>query len=196
LNQQDFFDVHQLVSLRDLFVAGVHYGHHEGCWNPLMKPYLYGTREHFHIIDLNQTIKHFRLALDVLCHTVYRGGKVLFISCKPQFEELTQSLARDSGEYFVTQRWRGGTFTNSYMVLETRNLPDLVVFLHVPSLGRNALAVKETAMCNIPSIGIVDSDCNPNLIMYPIPGNDDMPSAVQMYCRIFKSAVLTAKEKR
>ena len=138
----------------------------------------------------------FQLALNVLSHIVYRGGSVLFVCTHPQYEELTQKLARETGEHFVTRRWRGGTFTNSYMVLGTRRLPDVVVFLHLPSLGRNTLAVKETAMCNIPSIGIVDSDCNPNLITYPIPGNDDSPTAMELYSKIFKEAVLKAKAKR
>lgn len=137
-----------------------------------------------------------QLALNVLSHIVYRGGSVLFICTHPQFENLTQKLARDTGEYFVTRSWRGGTFTNSYMVLGTRRLPDAVVFLHLPSLGRNTLAVKETAMCNIPSIAIVDSDCNPNLITYPIPGNDDTPSAMALYAKVFKEAILKAKENR
>lgn len=137
-----------------------------------------------------------QLSLNVLSHIVYRGGSVLFICTHPQFENLTQKLARDTGEHFVTRRWRGGTFTNSHMVLGTRRLPDAVVFLHLPSLGRNALAVKETAMCNIPSVAIVDSDCNPNLITYPIPGNDDSPTALALYANLFKEAILKAKGKR
>lgn len=138
----------------------------------------------------------FQLALNVLSHIAYRRGKILFVSAHPQFEELTQRTARDCGEYFITRRWRGGTFTNSYMLLGTTQLVDLIVFLHLPSLGRNTLAVTEAAQLNIPTIGIVDSDCNPNLIMYPIPGNDDTPSAVQLYCDLFKKAVLKAKEAR
>ena len=136
-----------------------------------------------------------QLALNVLAHIAYNKGVILFISTHPQFEEITQKTARDCGEYFVTGRWRGGTFTNSHM-LGTRRLPDLVIFLHLPSLGRNLLAVKEAAQCNIPSIGIVDSDCNPNLIMYPIPGNDDTPSSVELYCRLFKEAVVRGKEAK
>ena len=58
------------------------------------------------------------------------------------------------------------------------------------------VAVTEAAMANVPTIGVVDSDCNPNLIMYPIPGNDDSPSAVQLYCDLFKRAVLQSKEVR
>lgn len=138
----------------------------------------------------------FQLALNVLAHIAYRAGKILFISTHPQFEELTQRTARDCGEYFVTRRWRSGTLTNSYMLIGTTKLPDLIVFLHLPSLGKKMQAVTEAAMANIPTIGIVDSDCNPNLIMYPIPGNDDSPSAVELYCDLFKKVVLKAKEVR
>lgn len=196
LRHPDFFEVHKLFTLKDLFNAKVHLGHHEGCWNPLMKPYLFGTREHQHIIDLNQTVKHLRLALNVLSHITYRAGIILFVSTHPQFEELTQYTARECGEYFVTRRWRGGTLTNPLMLTGMTRVPDLILFLHLPSLGRNTLAVKEAAQANVPSIGIVDSDCNPNLIMYPIPGNDDSPSAVELYCNLFKKAILNAKEVR
>jgi len=196
LEYPDFFGVHKLFTMKDLFNAKVHLGHHEGCWNPLMKQYLYGTREHQHIIDLSQTVEHLRLALNVLSHIAYRGGIILFVSTHPQFEELTQRTARECGEYFVTRRWRGGTLTNALMLTGMTRVADLIVFLHLPSLGRNQLAVKEAAQANVPSIGIVDSDCNPNLIMYPIPGNDDSPSAVELYCDLFKKSVSRAKEVR
>ncbi|XP_068694916.1 small ribosomal subunit protein uS2m-like [Montipora foliosa] len=196
LEHPDFFEVHKFFTMKELFDAKVHLGHHEGCWNPLMKRYLFGTREHQHIIDLNETVEHLRLALNVLCHIAYRRGIILFVSTHPQFEELTQRTARECGEYFVTRRWRGGTLTNSLMLTGMTRVPDLIIFLHLPSLGRNVLAVKEAAQGHVPSIGVVDSDCNPNLIMYPIPGNDDSPSAVELYCNLFKKAVLKAKEVR
>lgn len=139
---------------------------------------------------------YFQLALNVLAHIAYRGGIILFVSTHPQFEELTQRTARDCGEYFITRKWRAGTLTNSYMLLGTTRLVDLIVFLHLPSLGRKTQPVTEAAMANIPTIGVVDSDCNPNLIMYPIPGNDDSPSAVKLYCDLFKKVVLKAKEAR
>ena len=136
-----------------------------------------------------------QLALNVLAHITYNRGTVLFVSTHPQFEELTQRTARDCSEYFITRRWRGGTLTNSHMLGLRRN-PDLIIFLHLPSLGRNLLAVKEAAQCNIPTIGVVDTDCNPNLITYPIPGNDDSPAAVELYCRLFKEAILRGKRAR
>ena len=145
---------------------------------------------------LSSFVLFFQLALNVLSHIAYRGGIILFVSTHPQFEELTQRTARECGEYFITRRWRGGTLTNSMMLTGMTRVADLIIFLHLPSLGRNMLAVKEAAQANVPSIGIVDSDCNPNLIMYPIAGNDDSPSAVELYCNLFKKAVLRAKEVR
>ena len=70
----------------------------------------------------------FQLALNVLSHIAYRRGKILFVSAHPQFEELTQCTARDCGEYFITRRWQGGTFANSYMLLGATQLVDLIVF--------------------------------------------------------------------
>lgn len=181
-----------MTSVRELLKARVHLGHKTGMWNPLMKSYLHGTRAGIHIIDLDKTLKHLHLALNVIGHIAYRKGIILFINERSQFERLVQQTARDSGEYFVT-KWRGGTLTNSYMLLKTLRLPDLIVFLSVPA---SKTAIMETYMCNIPSIGIVDSDCNPNLITYPVPGNDDSPTAMMLYCRLFSEVIKRAKAKR
>ena len=77
------------------------------------------------------------------------------------------------------------------MLLKTMKLPDLVIFL---SGHASQNAVREVAMSNIPSIGIVDSDCNPSLITYPIPGNDDSPASVRLYCKLFGEVIRKAKQ--
>jgi len=56
--------------------------------------------------------------------------------------------------------------------------------------------VKDAAKMLIPTVGIVDSNCNPNLITYPVPGNDDTLCAVELYCKLFKEAILRGKNKR
>ena len=58
------------------------------------------------------------------------------------------------------------------------------------------LAVRDSAKMLIPSIGIVDTNSDPTLITYPVPGNDDTPSAIRLYCDVFKKAVLLGKQKR
>jgi len=56
--------------------------------------------------------------------------------------------------------------------------------------------VNDAAKMLIPTVGIVDSNCGPNLITYPVPGNDDSLCAVELYCRLFKEAILRGKSKR
>ena len=107
---------------------------------------------------------------------------------------LVQDTARDSGEYFVTRQWNVGTFNNSNILLDNSCLPDLVVFMNLTMFGRGCPPVKEAAQCNIPSMGIVDSDCDPRLITYPIPGNDDSTSAMELYCKPFKEVIFNAKQ--
>lgn len=190
--EPDFFGVSEMVSVRQLLEARVHLGHKAGMWNPLMKPYIYGLRSGMHIIDLDETIQHLRLALNVAAHIAYRRGVILFVNERSQFEGLNQHTARECGEYFVS-KWRAGTLTNSYMLLKTLRLPDLIIFLSVP---KSKTAIKEAAMANIPSIGIVDTDCNPNLIMYPIPGNDDTPTSLRLYYKLFGDVITKAKKMR
>ncbi len=191
LSQSDLFGVQEMTSLRELFEARVHLGHKASTWNPLMKPYIYGTRAGMHIFDLEQTQRHLQRAMNVAGHVAYRNGVIIFVNERPQFERLVQHAARESGEYFVSQRWRPGTLTNSYKLLGTLRLPDLVVFLSVPP---SKTAIKEVAMCSVPSIGIVDSDCDPRLIAYPIPGNDDTPTAMRLYCELFSHVIMKAKK--
>ena len=185
-------DVDHVTSVRELLAARVHLGHKAGMWNPLMKKYIYGTRADIHIIDLDKTLSHLQLALSVTANIAYRNGVILFVNERPQFERLTQQTARECGQYFVTGRWRGGSLTNSHMLLGTMRHPDLILFL---SVARSKTAIKEAAMCCVPAVGVVDTDCDPNLITYPVPGNDDSPSALQLYCRLFSEVIKTARRR-
>ena len=72
------------VSLRKLIDAGVHFGHQTNRWNPRMAPYIYGARNGIHIIDLDQTVRMFKRALDFVANMVARGGQVLFVGTKRQ----------------------------------------------------------------------------------------------------------------
>ena len=193
LSHPDYFEMAPLTTVERLLEARVHLGHKTGRWNPLMKPYIFGTRAGTHIINLDKTQSHLRTALNVAGHIAYRNGIILFVNERSQFDRLVQQTAQDCKEYFVTPKWRGGTLNNSHMVLGTLRLPDLVIFLSVPP---SRTAIKEAAMCNIPSIGIVDTDCNPNLLMYPVPGNDDTPDALRLYCSLFAEIITRAKAKR
>ena len=193
LDVDDYFNIASLTSVEELFASRVHLGHKAGAWNPLMKDYIYGTRGGVHIIDLEQTWRHLNVALNVTAHVAYCNGIILFVNERSPFERVTQEAARGCGALFVVQKWRPGTLTNSYKLLSTLRLPDLVLFFSVPP---SKTAIKEVAMCNIPAVGVLDTDCSPNLITYPVPGNDDSPPALQLYLRLFRDAITIAKRKR
>jgi small subunit ribosomal protein S2 len=100
------------VSLRKLIDAGVHFGHQTNRWNPKMAPFIYGARNGIHIIDLDQTVRLFRRALEFVTHTVARGGQLLFVGTKRQAQEVISEEATRSGQFHVIGRWLGGTLTN------------------------------------------------------------------------------------
>jgi small subunit ribosomal protein S2 len=110
--QRKLRDPSQPLSVKELFEAGVHFGHQTKRWNPKMRPYIYGARSGIHIVDLDQTARLFKRAFDFLVDTVSRGGSVLFVGTKRQAQEIVQEEARRAGMYFVTNRWLGGTLTN------------------------------------------------------------------------------------
>ena len=77
-------------SLRQLLEAGVHFGHQTQRWDPLMEPYIYGSRNGIHIIDLTQTVPMLDQALNIVRETVAKGGCILFVGTN--VKHLHQSL--------------------------------------------------------------------------------------------------------
>ena len=57
-------------------------------------------------------------------------------------------------------------------------------------------AVRDAAKMNIPTIGIIDSNCTPDYLTYVVPGNDDSTASIELYCNLFKEAIMRGKEKR
>jgi small subunit ribosomal protein S2 len=102
----------QVISMKQLLEAGVHFGHQTKRWNPKMKPYIFGARNGIYIIDLQKTVGLFRRAYAFVADTVGRGGSVLFVGTKKQAQDAVAEEAVRSGQFFVNTRWLGGTLTN------------------------------------------------------------------------------------
>jgi small subunit ribosomal protein S2 len=66
-------------------------------------------------------------------------------------------------------------------------IPDI---MFVIDTNKEAIAIQEARKLNIPVIAILDTNCNPDGITYPIPGNDDAARAIQLYCDLMADAVL------
>lgn len=163
-----------------------------------MAPYLFGNRSGVDIIDLEQTVPLFQDALNIISHISYRKGIILFISRQKITMHQVEQAAIKCGEYAHCRYWNPGLFTDSRNVFgyPTR-LPDLCVFLHTQnSVFKTHRAVTDCAKLLIPTVGIVDSNCDPRLITYPIPANDDSVQSVNLYLDLITKAINTAKDKR
>ncbi|MGM9950772.1 MAG: 30S ribosomal protein S2, partial [Lysinibacillus sp.] len=210
-----------VISMKQLLEAGVHFGHQTRRWNPKMKKYIFVERNGIYIIDLQKTVKKLEEAYDFMRQVGQDGGKVLFVGTKKQAQEAIKEEAERSGNYYINQRWLGGTLTNfgtiqkrvarlkeiermeedgTFEVLPKKEviqlkkeherlvkflggirdmsaIPD-VMFVVDPRKER--IAVAEARKLNIPIVGIVDTNCDPDEIDYVIPANDDAIRAVKL----------------
>lgn len=100
------------LTLPALLEAGAHYGHQKSRWNPLMKPFIYGERNGVHILNLAVTQAFAEDAYRKVVEVVSQGHSVLFVGTKPQSREALRAEAVRAGQFYMVNRWLGGTLTN------------------------------------------------------------------------------------
>ena len=71
-----------------------------------------------------------------------------------------------------------------------KNMGGIPDIMFVIDTNKEAIAILEARKLNIPVIAILDTNCDPDGITYPIPGNDDAARAIQLYCDLIADAVL------
>ena len=104
------------IGVRDLLEAGLHFGHQTKRWNPKMKRYIFDKRSGIHIIDLAKSLVKLNEALEFVHDTVASGRKLLLVGTKKQAQQVVKELATEYGQHYVTNRWLGGTLTNSVTI--------------------------------------------------------------------------------
>ena len=215
------------VTMRQLLEAGVHFGHQTHRWNPKMAPFIYGSRNNIHIIDLTQTVPLLHQALLTVSDVVAKGGRVLFVGTKRQASEAVADAAKSCAQYYVNHRWLGGTLTNwrtiSNSIKRLKSLEELLAGDHhgltkkellqltrekdklerslggikdmgaLPDLmfvidtNKESIAIAEARKLHMPVVAVVDSNCDPDGISHPIPGNDDAGRAITLYCDLISA---------
>src|SRR5207244_9982718 len=77
-----------------------------------MKPFIFEKRNQIYIINLDETVQQLHRATEFLQEVTRRGGKILFVGCKKQAQQAVKEAALACGQFYVNQRWLGGTLTN------------------------------------------------------------------------------------
>ncbi|KAG8871741.1 37S ribosomal protein, mitochondrial [Tulasnella sp. 331] len=166
------------LTLSALLASGAHLGHAASRLRPAFLPYAYGTRSGITIIDLDHTLPMLRRAANVVRAVAQNNGSVLFVGTHETLRSAVIKAAQRMGRngYQLSTRWKAGTLTNAREIFgedltrEQNYVPDLVVLLNPLD---NMVLIKECAHKHIPTIGIIDSNVDPRIVMYPIPANDD-----------------------
>ena len=186
-----------------------------------MKRFIFDARNGIYIIDLSKTLAQLEGACDFLSNRAGKGGRVLFVGTKKQAQEAIKEAALTCGQYYVNERWLGGTLTNLKTIrrsinrlkeiekMETdgslgnygkqeqsairreaarlhKNLdgirgmdaqPDA---MFVIDIKREHNAVAEARRLNIPIVALVDTNCDPDLVDFPVAGNDDAIRSIRL----------------
>src|SRR5580658_4131765 len=206
-------------TMRQLLEAGAHFGHQTHRWNPKMERYIFGARANIHIIDLSQTMPLLHQALVKVREVAASGGRVLFVGttrCAQYYvnhrwlggtltnwRTISASIARlreleavleapeSSGrlkkELLQLTRERDKLELSLGGIKDMGGIPDL---MFVIDTNKEAIAIQEARKLNIPVVAILDTNCDPQGITFPIPGNDDAARALQLYCDLIADAVL------
>lgn len=122
-------------TIKDMLLAGVHFGHHPRKWNPKMAPYIFGVRSGIHIVDLEKSAPLLYQGLQAIADTVSNGGRVLFVGTKRQAGDFVKEAASKCAQYYVNHRWLGGMMTNWKTVFNSiRRMKSIQEQLALPTL--------------------------------------------------------------
>jgi len=100
------------ITMKEMLIAGMHFGHQTRRWNPKMKPYIFGARNNIYIINLDKTLPMFNAAYDFIANRVAKGSNVLFVGTKQQGQDIIREEATRCGMHYINHRWLGGMLTN------------------------------------------------------------------------------------
>lgn len=101
-----------VVSMKQLLEAGVHFGHPTRKWNPKMKKYIFTARNDIYILNLEVTVGLIDEAYAFVKSVVESGKSVLFVGTKKQAKDAVIEEAQRCGQFYMCNRWLGGTLTN------------------------------------------------------------------------------------
>jgi len=125
------------TTMREMLEAGVHFGHQTRFWNPKMAPFIFGSRNKIHIINLEKTLSLYNDALRYVRQLAARKGTVLFVGTKRQARDTMREEAIRCNSPYVDHRWLGGMLTNYKTVKQSiKRLKDMQAMIEDKSIDK------------------------------------------------------------
>ena len=213
-----------VISMKQLLEAGVHFGHQTRRWNPKMAEYIFTERNGIYIIDLQKTVKKVEEAYNFIREVAANGEDVLFVGTKKQAQESIKEEAQRVGMYYVNARWLGGMLTNFKTIKKRierldqltkmqengtllgemeklekylggiKDMKKLPGALFIVDPRKEKIAIAEAKKLGIPVVAIVDTNCDPEEVDYVIPGNDDAIRAVKLIAGAMANAIIEGRQ--
>ena len=186
------------VSISTLLDAGSHFGHQTRRWNPKMKPYIFGSRGDIYIIDLKKTLIGLDQAYTFVSDLARKGGGMLtnFVTIRTRVERMEELEAMDADgrmallpkkEQILLHKELGKLQTNLNGIRNMKRVPDAIFVIDT---NREEIAIHEAHRLNIPVVGTLDTNCDPDDVDYGIPANDDAIRSVRLLADFLADAVI------
>lgn len=111
--------IEPVLDLEEMAKAGLYIGHKTSKIHPKMEPYLFGSRNGIHIINLEKTKEGLEETLKFIQNLISENKTLLIVGTKIQVKDLVKNMATECGIPYVNNRWLGGTFSN-FSVIKRR----------------------------------------------------------------------------
>jgi small subunit ribosomal protein S2 len=218
-------------------MAGTHFGHLTRRWNPKMKKFIFMEKNNIYIIDIKKTLALLQRACEEVANIVRSGERLLFVGTKKQARSIIRMEAERCNQFYMNERWLGGTLTNFITVKKSikrlknlekmatdgsydklnkkeilgiekekekldkvlggiKDMTKLPGALFVVDIKKESIAVKEAARLNIPIVGLIDTNSDPDAVDFPIPGNDDAFKSINLISHALADAIIEAMQGR
>ncbi len=105
-----------MINLKDLVKAGVHFGHKTAKWSPKMAPFIWGSKNKIHLIDVSKTAFCLEKAGKFLKDVSSEGRQVLWVGTKKAASKIIDNVGKKLDMPVVTNRWIGGTLSNNQQI--------------------------------------------------------------------------------
>jgi small subunit ribosomal protein S2 len=225
-----------MIDLKKLVGANVHFGHKSSRWHPKMAPFIWGTRNDIHLINVAQTAYQMEKAAQFLESLAAQKRSILIVGTKKVSQSVVEEIGKKLNNPYVVHRWIGGTLTNwanvkkcitkllhaedvlakadqyAYTKKERaslqkdierlqrnvgtiRNFSWPIGALILVDVKKEQTALREALSVGVPVVALVDTNCDPSMVDYVIPCNDDATSSVKVVLDYLADAIERGKQK-